>query len=710
MVNRRLNWFLDANDLINQVQCGFRKGMSTTDALVKFETDVHGAISNGEHTVAILFDLSKAYDRTWRYGILEKLHRFGLRGNLPKFVREFMNNRTLIVRVGQTLSDPYPQCEGVPQGSVLSCTLFQVAINDITCSLPVNVRSTLYVDDFTIWASSKMVHTIERKLQLAINHLQDWSLKNGFMFSSDKSTAIHICRRRGCLKSATLHMGNTEIVPREFCKLLGVTIDDSLTWKRHIRNLKQSCIRKMSLLKHLSHKTWGSDSKTLIHLYMSLIKSKLDYGFEAYGTACKSLLASLEPIQNQALRIATGAYRSSPIESLHCIAGMKPLKFQREMKILNFVCRIAVNTKNPLYSSLIISTDPEPDSQNEPTNDFTRRDFFNQTRLLLDAYDIPLSNLFPEETPTGPPWIVPSISVCDELYNLTKNSDPPCVLKSNFLQHFESHNGELAIYCDGSKTQDGTGFGVYARDYQTKQRIQNYHSIYSAELLAILDAVQYSSSYSGLNVTIVSDSRSAISAINNIYPKNPIISEIHNQMFLSQKSFNLCWVPSHCGIDGNEKADSLAKSATLQPNIRMGLTTRCDTKAYIKMQAQRYWCEKWANLSSNKLRRLLPCPRKLPNTNCTNREWERALTRLRIGHCQLTHQHLMSHSEPPECEICLVPLTVQHVLTQCTIYDQYRSLLSPNRQSLKQLLIDGDASFNSRLYAFIRNSGLLAEI
>jgi len=69
----------------------------------------------GQHTVGIFFDLEKAYDITWKYGILKSLYNAGLRGNMPKFISKFLTGRNFTVRVGNTLSDSYHQQEGVPQ-------------------------------------------------------------------------------------------------------------------------------------------------------------------------------------------------------------------------------------------------------------------------------------------------------------------------------------------------------------------------------------------------------------------------------------------------------------------------------------------------------------------------------------------------------------------------------------------------------------------
>ena len=64
--------------------------------------------------------MEKAYDTTWRYEILKELHNFGLKGRLPNFIKSFLEDRTIQVGVGSTLSDLYDQEQGVPQGATFN--------------------------------------------------------------------------------------------------------------------------------------------------------------------------------------------------------------------------------------------------------------------------------------------------------------------------------------------------------------------------------------------------------------------------------------------------------------------------------------------------------------------------------------------------------------------------------------------------------------
>ena len=83
IVNDRLVWFLEQNHIISKFQAGFRHGRSTNDQLLRLEASIREAFIKQQHLVAIFFDLEKAYDTAWKYGILKDLHDSGLRGLYP---------------------------------------------------------------------------------------------------------------------------------------------------------------------------------------------------------------------------------------------------------------------------------------------------------------------------------------------------------------------------------------------------------------------------------------------------------------------------------------------------------------------------------------------------------------------------------------------------------------------------------------------------
>ena len=123
MINSRLTWYLETNGLITNMQTGFRKRRGTLDHLIRLETFIRK-----QHLMAVFFDLEKAYNTTWKYGIMWDLYDLGLRGRLPMFIKNFLFERTFWVRMG---SNSQHQEEGVPQGSILSVIFFSIKINNI---------------------------------------------------------------------------------------------------------------------------------------------------------------------------------------------------------------------------------------------------------------------------------------------------------------------------------------------------------------------------------------------------------------------------------------------------------------------------------------------------------------------------------------------------------------------------------------------------
>ena len=111
----------------------------------------------------------------------------------------------------------------------------------------------------------------------------------------------------------------------------------------------------MNLLRVVAHMDWGADSATLLKLYRSHIRSKLDYGRIIYGSACRSNLQSLDIVQSAALRVCLGSCKTSPIPSLHVEAGEPPAELRRQKLSLQYLTKLASdpgnNTHNHIFKS-----------------------------------------------------------------------------------------------------------------------------------------------------------------------------------------------------------------------------------------------------------------------------------------------------------------------------------------------------------------------
>ena len=172
MINTRLVWFLEKNNILTKYQSGFRKGRTTTDQLIRLESFIRDSFLKGNHVVSVFSDLEKAYDTVWKYGVIRDLHKVGLRGRMPMFIQNFLSNRVFRVCLGSVYSDIHGQEMGVPQGSILSVTLFILKINSIANVIPASFEKSLFVDDFSITCSSRNMASIERQRQLCLNKVE----------------------------------------------------------------------------------------------------------------------------------------------------------------------------------------------------------------------------------------------------------------------------------------------------------------------------------------------------------------------------------------------------------------------------------------------------------------------------------------------------------------------------------------------------------
>ena len=671
MVNDRLVWFLEKNKLIATVQSGFRKQRGTLDHLVRFETFIREAFIEKEHAVSVFFDLENAYDTTWKYGIMNDLHDFGIRGRLAYFISAFLNERQFRVRVGDTFSNPHKQEMGVPQGSILSVTLFSVKINNIVKSVCPGVECFLYVDDFCICYRSKHMHTIERQLQQVLYNLSKWSSENGFKFSKTKTKCMHFCQSRKLHLDPELTLDGIqiEVVP-EF-KFLGLLFDSKLSFIPHINYLSNKCHKALSLLRVVSSMDWGADRKVLLRLYRTLVRSKLDYGCIVYGSARQSYLRKLDSIHNQGLRLALGAFRTSPVNSLYAEANEPSLNLRRKKLSLQYYLKLKSNRDNPTHKVVF-----------EPLykDGFLIKEkvippFGLRCEVDINCLDCDLEDVANYKISEVPLWTFKSPTYLYNLASDKKAITDPIVFKTKFLEIKEQYYTHEEIYTDGSKDGEKVASAAILDGELYQFRLPNNASIFSAELKAIDLALSHIEQDAYWRYIIFTDSLSVMQALEGEKTDNPLVVGLLGKLsaLCERADIVFCWLPSHIGIAGNEEADKAAKDALLIEVLPFKVPFS-DFKPLINSFIQDVWQRSWNDPSNqeNKLFAIKPSMGEwLPGFRSNRRE-EVVLARLRIGHTHMTHSYLLKGEELPECIPCNTTLSVKHLLIECTDLAPYR--------------------------------------
>ena len=706
IVNVRLSWFLEHHGVFTNAQCGFRKHRSSVDHILALDTEVRTSFSQKKHLGAIFFDIEAAYDTVARPVILRKLFKYGIRGCMGFFIQNFLSNRSFRVRVGNHLSSSFMQENGVPQGGVLSVALFAIMINDIGDDLPAAIGRSLFVDDLAIWYSASSARLMSRQLQLAVTRLEKWSNENGLRFSTAKTVAVHFCRRRCSDPNLGIRLNGQTIPTQPVAKFLGVMFDRRLTYKAHFKMLRERCFKSLNVLKCVSRTSYGADRSTLLLLYRSIIRSKLDYASFVYDGSSASSKRGLDTVHHASLRVITGAFRTSPAPSLLAEVHEPPLSYRREMLGMRYALKIRQFPTHPSYpyifSHHLLSIFEGVTLGSGP--------FCSRMQSLFSGSGLSPRQVMRISITTSPPWLSTQPQIDISLADTKKGDVLPTEFRSRAMELLASYEGYTLIFTDGSKTAEGVGSAFVCGNDTRSFSLPAFSSVFTSELIAIDKALRSVEVATEDLHLILTDSLSSLLALRRFYPSHPILQDILARLSAidqTGKSVQFCWIPSHVGITGNERADAAARRAASVPCTRRLPIPARDLYPAIRSYVLSQWQRSWDTLAGNKLRELKPNLEPWQSSSRRSRREEVILCRLRVGHTYGTHGHLLRGEERPLCTRCNAPVTVAHVLLACRHYARKRRVhlgRLPPTVTLKHLLGDDSPWVqNSSIFSFIRD-------
>ena len=456
----------------------------------------------------------------------------------------------------------------------------------------------------------------------------------------------------------------------------------------------------MNLLKVVSKLDWGADWQVLLRLYRSFVRSKLDYGSLVYGSARKSYLRKLDAVQNQALRLCLGAFRTSPVDSLHVEANEMPPHLRRQKLALQYALKIKSTPNNPVHDT-IFNPNYAPLYEKKPN---TIPSFGIRIKESLQKVCNDPNIIAQNEIPEIPPWTLPSAVVDLSLTADKKDISEAPYLLNKFRELKHKYSNHKFVYTDGSKDANNVGAGVVMGEVSHKTGLHKDATVFTAELVAIKEALGLIAHENSSHFVIFSDSLSALEAIKGKNCDTTLVIDILVEVFNllnSDKHVVFAWVPSHVGIPGNEKADQTAKAALNEPvsDIRIPYT---DLGARVREFVRNSWQELWDQCEHNKLHAVFPTLGEWKGGIRANRREEVVLARARIGHTHMTHSFLLKNEDIPECYSCGCYLTVKHFLVDCDDYAHIRRRYY-NVRDVKELF---DSLNPLTVLAFIRDSGL----
>lgn len=523
-------------------------------------------------SVVAFLDLKSAFDIANRDIILDQLVDFGVKGNLLGWVREYLRNRTSRVLFKGAISSVEGFELGTPQGGVLSPFLYNVLMHRLLSLLPEvpGLTITCYADDICIHA-----HTPEI-LQHFLHSFYVSSSSCGLIISPEKSR-IFTLRNPRTLPAFTV--GNSAIPVCTQYVYLGapVRIPSTTPTRQRVHPIVHDLLtrlqQRLTPLRWLLNNATGVSIPVARTIYITFIRSVIDYLSPALVQLPKTTLEPLDKFQNTVMRLILGCPMSTRIVNMLSELNLPPLIERIHSNVAYFTVKcLHFPHLSPHYSQVIrtfLQLRPRiPPLQ--PGGRALIKTVSSQLQRL--DINIPVADFFPPP----PPWMLPIPTVH---FTPTCKAHPPVLQKQLALDAIATVSNTIDtphhIYTDGSVQVDGAaGCAIFSPDAVPSaegwvgRRLPAHSSSTFCELHGVLDAVSLLCQRS-LNGVVVCDSQAALHALSSTSPVcRHLVNRILTGLALAHDRslvIKFIWIPSHVSLSHSDAVDRLAKAACVLP-------------------------------------------------------------------------------------------------------------------------------------------------
>ena len=635
---------------LHRYQYAYQSGKSCEMAVHELVSRCKKTLRYKEIALGAFLDIEGAFDNTTFASITAAMEKRGLSPLVRNWVNDMLKSRTVITTLqGTTVRATVTR--GCPQGGVLSPLLWCLVIDGLIQTLEdMGVSIIGYADDITILVSGKFGATVCYVMQRALNTVERWCIKEGLSVNPSKTAIVPFTRRRKTGDIKDLKMYGVTLPMKKEVKYLGVTLDTKLTFQTHVNNVTTKATRALFATKAMVGRSWGLTPSMTKWLYTAVIRPTITYGAMIWGEKAtqRSTMLSLGKVQRCACLLITGAMRTTPTAAMEIMLSLPPLHLvvMTEARVATYRMEISEHNVDLGLRTRAINGSPE-----ETT--LSMRSDFMKTYRVKRSFDVKIPSK-------------------DEWNNNNKLLD----------------KGIGTIwYTDGAKNPQGVGAGIYGgkdQDSQISLILGVHASVFQAEVAAIDWCAKHIVNKGTSNgpVTIVTDSQAALKAISSPAITSRLVMDCIDSLeeLAKNKKVRLVWVPRDQGLEGNLRADQLAKKGAkgtlVGPEPTFGISYETG-KEIIRSKLAKDHLKEWKNskgMGHSKL--FLTGPTITPPKEIIHisRTKLRRITGLITGHCNLNkHMHRLGIKTSPLCRGCLEEdETPVHLLSECEAYNSSR--------------------------------------